>query len=116
MTMKIPKGESFADLSQELIEKLKFKDSDDDYLDVSYDLLSIEVVELSPKTKDEDGNEIAGSEKPNSGKPLTPIGTRVRLTKTASRHPRPTVPTHSAKYPNHQVKPPLGQAVIQPSV
>jgi N-acetylmuramoyl-L-alanine amidase len=73
MTMKIPKGESFADLSQELIEKLKFKDSDDDYLDMSYDLLSIEVVEVSPKTKDEDGNEIAGSEKPNSGKPLTPF-------------------------------------------
>jgi N-acetylmuramoyl-L-alanine amidase len=36
-------------------------------------LLPVEVVELSPKTKDEDGNEIAGSEKPNSGKPLTPF-------------------------------------------
>lgn len=39
----------------------------------SYDLLPIEVVELSPKTKDEDNNDIAGSEKPNSGKPLTPF-------------------------------------------
>jgi len=36
-------------------------------------LLPIEVVELSPKTKDEDNNDIAGSEKPNSGKPLTPF-------------------------------------------
>jgi N-acetylmuramoyl-L-alanine amidase len=36
-------------------------------------LLPLEVVELSPKTKDEDGNEIAGSEKPNIGNPLTPF-------------------------------------------
>ena len=36
-------------------------------------LLPVEVVELSPKVKDEDGNEIAGSEKPNTGKPLTPF-------------------------------------------
>ena len=36
-------------------------------------LLPVEVVELSPKTKDEDGNEVAGSEKPSSGKPLTPF-------------------------------------------
>lgn len=36
-------------------------------------LLPVEVVELSPKVKDEDGNDIAGSEKPNSGKPLTPF-------------------------------------------
>ena len=35
------------------------------------ELLPIEVVELSPKTKDEDGNDIAGSEKPSSGRPLT---------------------------------------------
>jgi N-acetylmuramoyl-L-alanine amidase len=33
----------------------------------------VEVVELSPKTKDEDNNDIAGSEKPSSGKPLTPF-------------------------------------------
>jgi N-acetylmuramoyl-L-alanine amidase len=39
----------------------------------SMSLLPVEVVELSPKTKDEDGNPIAGSEKPNSGKPLTPF-------------------------------------------
>ena len=36
-------------------------------------LLPIEIVELSPKVKDEEGNDIAGSEKPNSGKPLTPF-------------------------------------------
>ncbi|MGB3119983.1 MAG: N-acetylmuramoyl-L-alanine amidase, partial [Verrucomicrobiales bacterium] len=36
-------------------------------------LLPVEVVELSPKVKDEDSNDIAGSEKPNSGKPLTPL-------------------------------------------
>jgi N-acetylmuramoyl-L-alanine amidase len=36
-------------------------------------LLPIEVVEVSPKTKDEEGNDIVGSEKPNSGKPLTPF-------------------------------------------
>jgi N-acetylmuramoyl-L-alanine amidase len=36
-------------------------------------LVPIEVVELSPKVKDEDGNDIAGSEKPSSGKPLTPF-------------------------------------------
>ena len=36
-------------------------------------LLPVEVVEVSPKTKDEEGNEIAGSEKPSSGKPLTPF-------------------------------------------
>ena len=36
-------------------------------------LLPVEIVELSPKVKDEDGNEIDGSEKPNSGKPLTPF-------------------------------------------
>ncbi|MFM2168255.1 MAG: hypothetical protein RIS79_2626, partial [Verrucomicrobiota bacterium] len=36
-------------------------------------LLPIEVVELSPKVRDEDNNEIAGSEKPNSGKPLPPF-------------------------------------------
>ena len=35
--------------------------------------LPIEVVEVSPKTKDEEGNEIAGSEKPSCGKPLTPF-------------------------------------------
>ncbi|OYW70440.1 MAG: hypothetical protein B7Z37_30700, partial [Verrucomicrobia bacterium 12-59-8] len=38
-----------------------------------YYLLPIKVVELSPKTKDEDNNDIAGSEKPSSGKPLTPF-------------------------------------------
>ena len=36
-------------------------------------LMTVEVVELSPKVKDENGNDIAGSEKPNSGKPLTPF-------------------------------------------
>ena len=36
------------------------------------DLLPVEVVELSPKTKDEEGNDIAGSEKPNIGNQLTP--------------------------------------------
>ena len=36
-------------------------------------LLPVEVVELSPKVKDEDSNDIAGSEKPNCGKPLTPL-------------------------------------------
>jgi N-acetylmuramoyl-L-alanine amidase len=36
-------------------------------------LLPIAVVELSPKTMDEDGNDIVGSEKPYSGKPLTPF-------------------------------------------
>jgi N-acetylmuramoyl-L-alanine amidase len=36
-------------------------------------LLPIEVVEVSPKVKDEDGAEVAGSEKPSSGKPLTPF-------------------------------------------
>jgi len=37
------------------------------------DLLPVEVVEVSPKTKDEEGNDIAGSEKPSTGKPLTPF-------------------------------------------
>ena len=41
--------------------------------EVMVSLLPVEVVELSPKVKDEDGNDIAGSEKPNSGKPLTPF-------------------------------------------
>jgi N-acetylmuramoyl-L-alanine amidase len=36
-------------------------------------LLPVEVVELSPKVKDEEGNEIDGSEKPNQGEPLTPF-------------------------------------------
>ena len=36
-------------------------------------LLPVEVVEVSPKTKDEEGNDIAGSEKPSTGKPLTPF-------------------------------------------
>ena len=36
-------------------------------------LLPVEVVELSPKVKDKEGNDIEGSEKPNSGKPLTPF-------------------------------------------
>lgn len=36
-------------------------------------LLPVEVVELSPKVKDEDNNDIAGSEKPNIGKTLTPF-------------------------------------------
>jgi N-acetylmuramoyl-L-alanine amidase len=36
-------------------------------------LVPVEVVDLAPKTKDEDGNDITGSEKPNSGKPLTPF-------------------------------------------
>jgi N-acetylmuramoyl-L-alanine amidase len=36
-------------------------------------LLPVEVIELSPKVKDEDGNDIAGSEKPNIGKPLSPF-------------------------------------------
>ena len=36
-------------------------------------LVPIEVVELAPKTTDEDGNEIKGSEKPSSGKQLTPF-------------------------------------------
>ena len=37
------------------------------------DLLPVEVVELSPKTKDENGNDIADSEKPSVGTPLTPF-------------------------------------------
>ncbi len=36
-------------------------------------LIPLEVIELSPKVKDEDGNDIAGSEKPNIGKPLSPF-------------------------------------------
>jgi len=36
-------------------------------------LLPVEVVELAPKVKDEEGNEIEGSEKPNQGEPLTPF-------------------------------------------
>lgn len=36
-------------------------------------LLPVEVVELSPKVKDEEGNDIEGSEKPNQGEPLTPF-------------------------------------------
>lgn len=36
-------------------------------------LLPVEVAELSPKVKDEDGNDMDGSEKPNSGMPLTPF-------------------------------------------
>ena len=36
-------------------------------------LLPVEVVELSPKTKDENGNGIASSEKPFTGTPLTPF-------------------------------------------
>jgi N-acetylmuramoyl-L-alanine amidase len=45
-------------------------------------LLPVEVVELSPKTKDEEGNDIVGSEKPNSTKPLTPF---VELNPVADR-------------------------------
>lgn len=36
-------------------------------------VVTVEVVELSPKVKDEEGKEIEGSEKPNSGNPLTPF-------------------------------------------
>jgi N-acetylmuramoyl-L-alanine amidase len=36
-------------------------------------LIPVEVVEVSPKTKDENGNDIVGSEKPSTGKPLTPF-------------------------------------------
>lgn len=43
------------------------------YEHVKVSLLPVSVVELSPKTKDEDGNEIDGSEKPNQGEPLTPF-------------------------------------------
>ncbi len=40
---------------------------------INWLLIPVEVVELSPKTKDEDGNVITGSDKPNIGKPLTPF-------------------------------------------
>ncbi len=36
-------------------------------------LLPVEVVELSPKAKDEEGNDINGSEHPSTGRPLTPF-------------------------------------------
>lgn len=36
-------------------------------------LLPVEVVELSPKVKDEEGNDIEGSENPSTGRPLTPF-------------------------------------------
>ncbi|MES2466127.1 MAG: N-acetylmuramoyl-L-alanine amidase [Verrucomicrobiota bacterium] len=36
-------------------------------------LLPVEIVELSPKVKDEDGNEISDSWKPSTGKALTPF-------------------------------------------
>ncbi|MCP5553407.1 MAG: N-acetylmuramoyl-L-alanine amidase [Akkermansiaceae bacterium] len=36
-------------------------------------LLPVEVVEVSPKVTDEEGTEVAGSEKPSTGKPLTPF-------------------------------------------
>lgn len=36
-------------------------------------LIPAAVVEVSPKTKDENNNDIAGSEKPNNTKPLTPF-------------------------------------------
>lgn len=45
----------------------------DSVLSQSASVEPIEVVELSPKVKDENGNDIAGSEKPNIGKPLTPF-------------------------------------------
>ena len=45
-------------------------------------LLPVEVVEVSPKTKDENDVEIAGSEKPSSGMPLTPF---VELNPVADR-------------------------------
>jgi N-acetylmuramoyl-L-alanine amidase len=48
--------------------------------------LSGGVVELSPKTKDEDGNDIVGSEKPNYGKLLTPfVEVDPYINKTAHR-------------------------------
>ena len=40
---------------------------------VTASLIPVEVVELSPKTKDENGVDIAGSEKPSIGTPLTPF-------------------------------------------
>jgi N-acetylmuramoyl-L-alanine amidase len=45
-------------------------------------LLPVEVVELSPKTKDEEGNDIVGSERPSTGRSLTPF---VELNPVADR-------------------------------
>lgn len=52
------------------------------YREVIYDLVPLEVVELSPKVKDESGFDISGSEKPAAGKPLTPF---VELNPVADR-------------------------------
>jgi N-acetylmuramoyl-L-alanine amidase len=45
-------------------------------------LLPVEVVEVSPLTKDEEGNDIAGSQRPSTGRPFTPF---VELNPVADR-------------------------------
>ncbi|MBB5353743.1 N-acetylmuramoyl-L-alanine amidase [Haloferula luteola] len=60
------------------------------------DLLPVEIVELSPKVKDEDGNAIDGCEKPNIGTPLTPFE---------------EVDPHTNKIAHREIKVKIGEAL-----
>lgn len=70
VTLTIPANQNLSNNLDLLPNPIELASKDNQ---ASIHLLPVEVVELSPRTKSEEGNEIVGSEKPNIGMPLTPF-------------------------------------------